>query len=613
MASDNSKKFLKKTESRSYVNKDFGSFRSDLLSYARTFFPDRIQDFSENSVGGLMLEMAAYVGDVMSFYMDHQLNEMNIETAVERKNIEKLVRSAGVKIKGASPAETDVEFHIQVKKSSDGSSQPDPIELPIIHPGTTVFSNSGIQFTLMEELDFSETDPLGQYIHTNFGEVSFDNTKLHLSMTGKCRSGRRIVEKFRIPNEFVPFRKLRLSNQDVSEILDIRDSDGNIYYEVSSLTENVVFKKIKNKADDKREVSHSLELIPAPYRFVTIVNTDSRMTTVRFGSGQADTLDDDIIPDPSELALPLYEKKTLARFSINPSDLMKTRTLGISPRGTTITVTYRAGGGINHNVGSQTIRTLGSLQTEFVSSMTASDIARVRSSVEVVNQKEAEGGELPPTLSELRSIALSAKNSQSRIVTKEDLLARVYTMPSEFGRVYRAGLGSNEENPLASILYLVSRDRAGRLVKSPDTLQQNLRMFLNQNRLISDSIDFLDAGVIDLSVSYNIECDDISNKSLVIQRANTSLKEYLGVQNFQIGQPLILTDLKNIIINTDGVVSLVDFSIQNKFGTDPDSQNVYSDLSFDVDGNIVREVLYVPQGHILHFRYPDDDIIGRTT
>ena len=613
MASDNSKKFLKKTESRSYINKDFNSFRSDLLSYARTFFPDRIQDFSENSVGGLMLEMAAYVGDVMSFYMDHQLNEMNIETAVERKNIEKLVKSAGVKIKGASPAEADVEFHVQVSKAPGDSSTPRAIELPKIHPGTTVFSNSGIQFTLMEELDFSEKDFFGTYLHKNHGQVSFDETKLHLSMVGKCRSGRRIVEKFSIPNEFVPFRKIRLSNQDVSEILDVRDSNGNIYHEVNSLTENVVFKKTKNTSDDSREVSHSLALTPAPYRFVTIVNTDSRMTTIRFGSGQADTLDDDIIPDPSELALPLYEKKTLQRFSINPNDLMKTRTLGISPRATTITVTYRAGGGISHNVGVKTIRTLGSLQTQFPSALTASEIARVRSSVEVINEEEAEGGELPPTLSEMRSIALSAKNSQGRIVTKEDLLARVYTMPSEFGRVYRAAVGSNEENPLATILYLVSRDRAGRLVKSPDTLQENLRLFLDQNRLISDSIDFLDASVVDFSISYNVECDDISNKSLVIQRANSSLKNYLSVQNFQIGQPLILTDLKNIIINTDGVVSLVDFSIINKFGTDPQNENVYSDLSFDIDSNIVREVLYVPQGHILHVRFPDDDIIGRTT
>jgi hypothetical protein len=612
MASDESKKFLKKSESRSYVNKEFNSFRSDLLSYARTFFPDRIQDFSENSAGGLFLEMAAYVGDVMSFYLDHQFNELNIETAVERQNIEKLVRSAGIKIKGASPAEVDISFHLQVDEQS-GETLPVHSQLPIIQIGTTVYSNSGIQFTLMEDLDFGEKDIDGFYLHTDNGNPSFDTTKRHLSMIGKCRSGKRIAESFNIPNEHVPFRTIRLSNQDVSEILDVRDGNGNIYYEVNSLTENVVFKKVKNTAADSAAVSHSLSLIPAPFRFVTIVNTDSRMTTLRFGSGQADTLDDDIIPDPSELALPLYEKKTLQRFSINPSDLMKTRTLGISPRATTLIITYRAGGGISHNVGSKSLRTLGTSFTKFSSSLTASKISKIRSSIEVINEFEAEGGELPPNITELRSIALAAKNSQNRIVTKEDLLARVYTMPAEFGRVYRAGLGVNDENPLATILYLVSRDKNGKLVKSPNTLQDNLRQFLDQNRLISDSIDFLDTSVVDLSVSYNIECDDISNKALVIQNANNSLISYLNVQNFQIGQPLILTDLKNIIINTDGVVSLVDFNIKNNVGTNSETGNVYSDLSYDVDENITRQVLYVPQGHILHVRYPADDIQGRTT
>ncbi len=612
MASDESKKFLKKSESRSYLNKEFGSFRSDLLSYARTFFPDRIQDFSENSAGGMFLELAAYVGDVMSFYLDHQFNELSIETAVERQNIERLIRSSGIKIKGASPSEVEIEFHVQVDEES-GTDQPVANQLPIIHVGTTIYSNSGIQFTLMEELDFSEKDSDLLYVHTDHGNPSFDDTKRHLSMNGVCRSGRRISEKFNIPNDHVPFRTIKLSNQDVSEILDVRDGNGNVYYEVNALTENVVFKKIKNTAEDSKDVSHALTLIPAPYRFVTVVNTDSRMTTLRFGSGQADTLDDDIIPDPSELALPLYEKKTLQRFSINPSDLLKTRTLGISPRSTTITVTYRAGGGISHNVGAKSLRTLGTLFTKFSSSLSASKISKIRSSVEVINQAEAEGGELPPSITELRTIALAAKNSQNRIVTKEDLLARVYTMPAEFGRVFRAGLGSNEENPLATVLYLVSRDRNGRLAKSPNTLQDNLRQFLDQNRLISDSIDFLDTSVVDICIDYNIECDDISNKALVIQNANNSLIQYLDIQNFQIGQPLILTDLKNIIINTDGVVSLVDFRVLNKVGTDSITGNVYSDLSFDIDENIIRQVLYVPQGHILHVRYPADDIQGRTT
>jgi hypothetical protein len=237
-------------------------------------------------------------------------------------------------------------------------------------------------------------------------------------------------------------------------------------------------------------------------------------------------------------------------------------------------------------------------------------VSKIRSSVEVLNQDEASGGESAPSLTEFRTLALAAKNSQSRIVTKADLIARVYTMPSNFGRVFRLGISSNSENPLATQLHIVSRNKDGQLTISPDALKDNLRTYLNEHRLISDAIDILDVDVINLSVTYNIVCDDVSNKSLVVESANSKLKKYLRVQNFQVEQPLILTDLKNMIINTDGVVSLVDFEVTVKSGTDTETGNVYSDMTFDIDSYTDRAIVYTSTGAIFEIKYPDDDIIG---
>jgi len=613
MASDSVKTFLKKDDSRSFLNKEFNSFRSDLLLYSQTFFGDQIKDFSEGSMGGLLLEMAAYIGDVMSFYLDHQFNELNIETAVEMKNVEKLVRSAGVTIKGASPSTVEVDFYIEV--SDDGTGEPVTSNLPIIREGTTLISTTGVIFTLMDDLDYSETSDstylwkLGDEAYGSYS-TSSSTGNIVIVLRGSCRSGKVISESFTIPNTFVPFRTIRLSARDVSEILDVRDGVGNIYYEVGSLTQNVVYKKVINISSDAGDVPHNLELIPAPFRFVTGTSATSRMSTLRFGSGQADTLDDDMIPDPSELALPLYQKKTMDRFSIDPNNLLRTRTLGISPQNTVMTVKYRAGGGMSHNVSSQSIRTLGTLLTSFNSSITAASVARIRSSVEVINEEAAAGGEAAPTIPELRSITLAAKNSQSRIVTREDLIARVYTMPSSFGRVYRLGIAENENSPLATLLYIISRNKSGQLKISSNTLKENIRLYLNENRLVADSIDICDAFVINLSVTYNIVCDEVSNPTLVIQAANNSLSKYMKIENFQIDQPLVKTDLQNIIINTDGVVSLVNFEISNETGTSTTTGNIYSEEIFDVDFNTVREIIYPPTGGIFEIKYPSDDIIG---
>lgn len=618
----NSKREIKNIGARSFLNKDRDAFRATLLHHARTFFADRIQDFSEPSLGGLLLDFSAEIGDHMSFYLDHQFNELDAETAIETKNIQRHLRSAGVPITGASPAVVSVTWAIEVPAEKVGSTHvPKVSTLPIILEGSILESDDGVQFELMEDLDFSAKLKDGTYkARTIVGESSTDGSPLTYIMSlggsgdfprtpaGFCVSGVRSTDTFSIPNTYKSFRELSLSNEDVTQVISVFDSDRNEYYEVSSLADDTVFRGIPNVDADDELVLENLEVIPAPYRYVAMTDFDTKLTTLRFGSGNAAVLNDDIIPDPSDLALPLYGKRIFSRFTLNPGQLLETQTLGVSPVNTTITVAYRHGGGLKHNVAAGTINTVSTLRMSFPGIPSSTLATSVRASVSVRNPKPAAGGEDALELNELRSKIPAARNAQNRIVTKEDLLARVYTMPSNFGRVFRAGVRSNPRNPLAAQLFIVSRDAGGNLVISPDALKKNLRVFLNQFRMISDAIDILDARVVNFSIEFKVALQPSSTKNVVLQDIISRLQRYFAIENFQIDQPIQLDDVNNIIFNSPGVMSVIDLRAKNMFGTV--LERTYSGSKFDVASNTKKRLIVGPPGSIFEIRYPQYDIVG---
>ena len=344
-----------KTNSKSYLAKDFSSFRSDLVTYARNYFSDQIQDFSEAGIGGMFVELAAFVGDTMSFYLDHQFNELNPQTAIEVRNVQNHAKNVGVKVVGAAPAVANVTFYIEVPAVvlSDGTYFPSEDAMPIVKTDTTLLSSTGVSFTLTEDLDFSDRNVDGVLLSSYAVSVT-DNSgnPTHYIMTKnlECVSGKIRKDTYQINNVLQPFRKLTLTRPDVTQIINVRDLSGNEYYEVESLAQDTVFTRVQNLDDDRDDVSENLNIIPAPYRYISSVDFTTRLSTIQFGSGDATSTDDDIIADPSDLALPLYGKKTFSTFSIDPNSLLKTRTLGISPVNTTISIEYRYGGGTSHNV-----------------------------------------------------------------------------------------------------------------------------------------------------------------------------------------------------------------------------------------------------------------------
>lgn len=586
-----------------------------MLEYARVYYPDRIRDFSENSLGGLYLDLAAYVGDNLSFYLDHQYGELNPDTAVESINVQRQLNAAGVPIVGASPSVVPVTVYLEIPASNvNGVVRPQPDALPVVKANSSFTANNGTVFNLLEDLDFTSTRSDGT-LQASFKIGSKSSTgapqTFIMAMTGLCISGLEALENVVIGQTFVPFNKVTLGSPNVSEIVSVNDLLGNIYYKVEALTHDVVYQNVLNTAHDNDLVPNTLKVIPAPYRFISNVDLTSRKTTLTFGGGSAASLQDDIIPDPSSFAISWPYMKTFSRIPVNPQQLLTTTTMGVAAAGTTYTITYRYGGGLSHNVDANQIQTPRVINMFFPKNPQPQVAGQVKNSLEVNNTVQAAGGEDAPSVDDLKALIPSIRNSQERIVTREDLLARVYTIPANFGRVFRAAARNNPNNPLSTQLYIVSRDTNSRLIPSPDTLKRNLIKYLNPYRMISDAIDILDARVVNLQFNFDVLIDPSLNRAIVIQNILTKLQSYFNIKNFHIDQPIMMADLSNIIFQIPGVMSINQTQFTNVSGIVNNLR--YSNVTYDPQANTRVGMLFPPAGGIFEIRYPSVDLVGRAS
>ena len=611
----NIKKEIKKQKRVSFTNKDFKSFRNELQRYALTHFNENIIDFSDASLGGLILDMGAYVGDVLSYYIDHQFNENSIENAIEPVNLERLIREAGVKIPAATPAYSEVTLQIIVPANTVlGVIEPNRTYLPIIERNSAFTTPEGIDFTLLDNVDFAELDQAGKLIaNVRIGNQS-GSKPTNFILTRKAAVSSAVIktETFSIPDVFTRFRTITLAQDNVNEIISVIDAQGDEYFEVDALTQDTVFKVNANSRYDTDVVSSRIELMHAHKRFISTRSINTGKTTIRFGSGDETAFDEDIVPDPSEHAIRLFgDRSSIPTVTIDPNNFLTTQTLGISPRNTVLTVNYRHGGGLSHNVGAGEIESIKTLITKFSGSTPSSVISKIRASARVNNPRNATGGEDEPSLEELRNIAIFNRSSQNRIVTREDLIARVYSLPSNFGRVFRVGVSDNPVSPRGALLHIISRDRNRKLTISSDTLKLNLQKYLNEFRLVSDSVDILDAAIINIGVRYVITVEDGYRQEVVLKGINSRLASYFATVKMQINKPIIIGEIENLVLNTLGVVSIVSLSFPSFTALNSKTGNVYSTHTFNAKTKIDRGYIFPPDGGIFEVKFPSDDIKGK--
>jgi len=595
---------------RNYLSKDFQDLRSDLIRYAQTFFPDKIKDFSEAGLGGMFVDLAASVGDTMTYYLDHQFTELSWSDAIELTNIQRHLRNAGVKITGSSPSTVTLTFLIEVPAVYTSSGYvPQENALPIILAGTVASSSGRVSFTTVDDLNFNERDRGGFLKATVVvGETDDSGNPLTyiLSRDVTATSSTRASESFSVPSGYNPFYAVTLTNSSVSRIVNVVDTERNSYYEVESLTQDTVYSAVANSSYDSKTVSDSLEVIPAPRRFTTSTDLGSRLTTLTFGGGD-NSLDEKTVLDPSSLALPLYGRGTVPRYSLDPNSLLRSKSLGVAPSNTTLSVIYEYGGGLSHNVSANSIRSVTSLSMVFPGLPSNAIATSVRSSVDVLNVSAASGGAGQPSVEDLRLQIPAARNSQLRVVTKEDLIARVYSLPSKFGKVSKAGCRSNPSNSMSKQLYVLGYDSTGKLARASDSLKLNLRNYLNDLRLISDAVDIVDSPIINYTVKASIITAPNYISLEVLQVVAQAIRQQLDVTLFQVDQPIVIADITSAVINTAGVLSLVSLEFTNKSGAIDDS--VYSNYTYDLDAATSRGIIIPPQGGVFEIRYPNTDVV----
>jgi hypothetical protein len=585
-----------------YTNRDFDSIKSDLIEYTQRYYSDIFQDFNEASFGALMLDTVSYVGDILSFYLDYQTNESFIDTATEYENVLRLGRQFGYKYKQNQVSYGEVSLYVLVPATVTGG-EPDKSYLPILKKGSRFSSTSGGIFTLNQDVNFAKEN--NEFVVARVDSNTGAPTYFAAKAKGRVISGQ-IEEEIIEVRDFQKFLRLELASPNITEIISIHDSEGNQYYEVDYLTQNIVYRSIRNNNSDKKKVSSVLKSFAVARRFV--VEQDRYATFLQFGHGSDSEMFNDAVADPSKVLLKTHGKEHITDDSFDPSNLIATDKFGIGPSNTKLRILYRTNTVTNSNAASNSVTTVDHPKFVFnnKSSLAGGSIQTIIDSLEVTNEKKMLGDVSSPTLDEVKTRIKGLYAAQNRAVTKEDYMNVVYSMSSEFGSIKRCNIFQDNDSFKRNInIFIACEDENRNLTPPTATLEQNLVTWLNNYKMINDTIDILPAKIVNFGIEYKILGDMKANKYDVLSRVTDTLKRAFS-KTYDIGQHLVISDIYKIINSVRGVTDTLDVRITNKF-TDG-----YSDVRFDINQNISADgrILDIPKDHVLEMRLPSDDIVG---
>lgn len=616
-----------------YLNRDFGSLREDLINFSKTYFPDLVQDFNESSPGMLFLEMSAYVGDVLSYYTDVQFKESLLFEAEELKNVIELAQAAGYQPKVSVPSQVSLSVYQIIPAIGSGDqNRPDYRYALVIEPGMQAASSlsANVTFNTVEFVDFtysssmSPTNVTVYEIDPSTGEPTF----YLLEKTVRATSGRILSQEFTFTQPR-PYDTIKLLDENIIEIINAVDSDGNEWTHVPYLSQETVLKTVRNtKKNDPElynvadETPYLLKLQTVPRRFTSRLLSDNSYL-IQFGAGTADLDDREIIPTP-ELVGSIFSNLTNPLPStFDPSNFLYTKTYGIMPANTVLTINYRTGGGFLDNVEANTVNTIVQRAAFFSANNLDEQLTNlVLASLAVNNPEPASGGRGAETLNEIKINALAFMNAQNRTVTKEDYIMRALTLPSNYGSISKAYITQDDQlnvenlaiqqiknpNPLALNMYVLTYNGDFKLTNVNSATKENLKTYLASNRMLSDAINIKDAYIINFGIDFDIIITPSENNFEVLLRCVTQLKEYFNIENWQINQPIVISDVYNLLDRVPGVQTVVDVKFKNLFDSTKGYSNNFYDFSLAEKNGLIYPSL---DPSIFEIKYPDTDIKGR--
>jgi len=607
-----------------YLSKDFTNFKNSLVEFSKTYFPDTYNDFTDSSTGMLFMEQASYIGDVLSFYLDNQIQETFLQTARQTENIFKSAYLLGYKPKITTSATTEIDVYQQLPaKLVDGVTLPDFDYCLTIPANTSVGSNNGsnVSFLIEDTIDFSVSSSLDPTEITVY-QVQDDQPLYYLLKKTRKATAATINSTtltFGSPKRF-DTRTLNATN--IIGILDAVDSDGNEWYEVDNLAQDAIFDTVNNSLTNDptyssdTEVPKLLKLKRVQRRFSTQF-LNRRTLQIQFGAGNVGDNDEELIPNPDNVGLGLPSEKSKLTTAFSPVNFVFTNTYGIAPSNTTINIRYLTGGGIESNVEANTLTNISTSNITFNKpNLANTSLAQtIFNSVASNNEKAADGGSDGDALEEVKQNAISNFQNQLRTVTAQDYLIRTLSMPSNLGLISKAYAtptlskeSSINEIPSVLDIYVLSYNINKNLRPASVALKKNLKTYLSEYRMINDSIQIKDAYIINIGVEFNITVLPDFNNNEVLNNCINSLINYFNIDRWQINQPILMKDLYILLDKVEGVQTVKNIKIVNNTG----ESLGYSNYAYDVEAATIDDVIYPSvDPMIFEVKFPLQDIKGR--
>jgi hypothetical protein len=626
----------------SLIGKDFGELRKNLIDFSKNYFPNTYNDFNESSPGMMFIEMASYVGDVLSFYTDTQLRESLLTNAEEKANLFNLATAYGYKPKNVVPASVTLDvFQLVPAIGSGDEVRPDYDYALRISSGMQVGSDefNNVQFNTTTAVDFSfsssfnPTEVSVYQIDENTNEPIYYLLKKQVKATSGTVSTRTFT--FGTPKIY---DKIRIQDDSIIKIKSITDEDGDVWTEVPYLAQETVFEQIENNSDNGGDLSQYngespflLQLNRVPKRFITRFE-DSTNLVIQFGAGISSNADEEIVPNPDNVGSALYTDNASLDQGIDPSNFLYTKTYGTAPSNTTLTVEYLVGNGIGDNVPAKDlIKIIGrTFENDNTVNLNTGTLRFVQNSLAVTNPEPAVGGRSKESDDEIRNNAMAYFAAQNRTVTREDYLMRCYALPPQFGSVAKAyivqdyqietkktngeTISSEIPNPLALNLYVLGYDNTKKLTQLNLATKNNLRTYLSYYRSLTDAVNIKDAYIVNIAVEFDIIVLPDYNSNEVLLRCINELKNYFNIDNWRVNEPINLSQIYVLLDGVNGVQTVPrpdaegvgGLQIYNKYNGN------YSPNKYDLTLATKRGVIYPPKDPaIFEVKYPNVDIKGK--
>lgn len=586
-----------------YTSRDFESIKKDLISYAKRYYGDNVKDFNKASVNSFFVDTVSYVGDILSHYLDYSVNESNPDSAFEPRNLVRHGKFRGYKFNRNPSSHGIATFFISVVANTSGIG-PNEDYIPVLRKGTELETVSGNSFILNEDVNFA--DPNNEVVVATVDDNTGQPLTYAIKAYGRVISGKIDQDTITV-GPYTKFPRIKLNDANIAEILSVVDSEGHDYFEVNYLSQDVIYKPILNRDEaTKNEVKNILKPHPVPRRYV--VEHEVNNTYLQFGYGNSNELSSTEITDPSTTVMNLHGKNYITDESFDPQKLIESDKFGLAPADTNLTITYRLNTSDSVNAASDSITIVTRAFFDFVNepSLNADLVRQTKSSIAVTNEEYIMGDVSFPSSNELRRKMIDSHATQNRAVTKNDYISIIYRMPPQFGAIKRATILQDENSFKRNLnLYVVSESTSGILIKTNNIIKENLKVWLSDYKMINDTVDILDARIVNLGINFSVTSTIDANLFDLLPRCILALQlKFIDV--FDIGEPFLIEDVYKTLNAVDGVSDTTRVDIVEKVG------GLYSTSRFNILQNTSPNGKYIlpPEDVVFEIRYPSVDIQG---